>query len=82
MKQLAIGAVLIAMAAAAWFFFNGGVSHWRIEKRISQEATVINRKVDFVNARLEAMDAKLDRIEGKLDRILELADRPLPDGMR
>ena len=82
MKMLAIGLALVAVAAGAWFYFNGGVSHMRLEKRILQEANIINCKVDCLDARLETMDEKLDRIEHKLDRILELADRPLPDGMR
>ena len=28
------------------------------------------------------LDRKLDRIESKLDKLLEIATRPLPDGMQ
>ena len=37
---------------------------------------------DRVEARVDGVEEKLDRIEAKLDKILELATRPLPDGMR
>ena len=30
----------------------------------------------------EKLDRKLDRVESKLDKLLEIANRPLPDGMQ
>ena len=35
-----------------------------------------------VDDRYQRLDRKLDRIESKLDKILEIANRPLPDGMQ
>ena len=35
-----------------------------------------------VEDRYQKLDKKLDRIEGKLDKLLEIANRPLPDGMQ
>lgn len=84
---------VIGALAALWYFFNDGVSHWRLERQIDREAAAINAKVDGVDEkvdqvdgkveevyfRIDAMDQKLDRIEGKLDRILEIANRPTID---
>lgn len=81
---------VIGALAALWYFFNDGVSHWRLERKIDQEAATINAKVDVVDEkvdevdgkvdavyyRIDEMDRKLDRIEGKLDRILDIATRP------
>lgn len=89
MKQILVGIIVIALAAAVWFFFNGGVSHWRLEHRIAQESAIINGrvnvvdgKVDLVHSRMDTIEGKLDRIEDKLDRILQAAERPLQDGMK
>ena len=86
MKQIIVSIVVIALV---WFFFNGGVSHWRLEHRIAQESAIINGKmnvmdgkVDHVHTRMDTIEEKLDRIEGKLDRILQVAERPLQDGMK
>ena len=37
---------------------------------------------DRLETRLDGVEDKLDSLEAKLDKILELAARPLPDGMR
>ena len=71
--------VVLAILAVAWFLRFGGVTHERIVAVVDDRAEEILARVDV---RCEALDRKLDRIEAKLDRLLEIATRPLPDGMR
>ena len=75
----ALIAVLLVVAAFVWWRFSGDVSHREIYDRLGDESAKIQQKVD---ARCDALDRKLDRIESKLDRLLEIAHRPLPDGMK
>ncbi len=71
--------VVLALLAVAWRLRFGGVTHERIVAVVEDRAEAVRARVD---ARCDALDRKLDRIESKLDRLLEIATRPLPDGMR
>lgn len=72
------GLLLVLVAGAVWAYLN-----WNAQGRVIE--TVVER-TDELGARLDvrcsSLDAKLDRIEGKLDRLLQLANPPLPDGVR
>ena len=71
--------LLIALAAALWYLKFYGVTHEEIYEAVTEESAKVQAVVDD---RYQRLDRKLDRIEGKLDKILEIANRPLPDGMR
>ena len=72
-------AVALLLAAAAWYLFNGGMSHGDICRVVRAESGEVRSRLD---ERCDALEVKLDRIEGKLDRLLEIAERPPSDGMR
>ncbi len=76
---LAVLLVILVLLAVAWYLRFGGVTHERIVATVDDRAAAIMARVD---ARCDALDRKLDRIEAKLDRLLEIAARPLPDGLR
>ena len=71
--------LLIALAAALWYLKFCGVTHEEIYEAVTEESAKVKSVVDD---RYQRLDRKLDRIEGKLDKILEIANRPLPDGMQ
>lgn len=71
--------VVLVLLAVLWYLRFGGVTHERIVAVVDDRAEAIRARVD---ARCDALDRKLDRIEAKLDRLLEIATRPLPDGMQ
>lgn len=71
--------LLIAAVAAIWFLKYSGVTHEDIYAAVTDESAEIQSVVDD---RYQKLDKKLDRIESKLDRLLEIANRPLPDGMQ
>ena len=81
MKKLIVVLILllIALAAALWYLKFYGVTHEDIYEAVTEESAKVQSVVDD---RYQRLDRKLDRIEGKLDKILEIANRPLPDGMR
>lgn len=81
MKKLILAFVLLLVVAAAaiWCLKFAGVTHEDICTAVTDESTKIQSAVD---ARYQALDRKLDRIEDKLDKLLEIANRPLPDGMQ
>ena len=81
MKKLTVGLVLALLIAAAaiWYVKFAGVTHEDIYAALKDESSEIQSCVDD---RYRKLDQKLDRIEGKLDRILEIANRPLPDGIQ
>ena len=81
MKKLIVVLILllIALAAALWYLKFCGVTHEEIYEAVTEESVKVQTVVDD---RYQRLDRKLDRIEGKLDKILEIANRPLPDGMR
>ena len=81
MKKLIVVLILllIALAAALWCLKFYGVTHEEICEAVTEESAKVQSVVDD---RYQRLDRKLDRIEGKLDKILEIANRPLPDGMR
>ena len=82
MKRIAILLVLLALAlaiAAVWYLKFAGVTHEEILEAVTTESANIKGLVDD---RYQKLDAKLDRIEAKLDRLLEIAERPLPDGLK
>ena len=81
MKKLIVILVLllIAAAAAVWYLKFAGVTHEEIYEAVTEESAKVQAVVDD---RYQKLDKKLDRIEGKLDKILEIANRPLPDGMQ
>ena len=80
MKKLIVVLILllIALAAALWYLKFYGVTHEEIYEAVTEESAKVQSVVDD---RYQRLDRKLDRIEGKLDKILEIANRPLPDGM-
>ena len=81
MKKLIVVLILllIALAAALWFLKFYGVTHEDIYEAVTEESAKVQSAVDD---RYQRLDRKLDRIEGKLDKLLEIANRPLPDGMQ
>ena len=81
MKKLIVVLILllIALAAALWYLKFYGVTHEEIYEAVTEESAKVQSVVDD---RYRRLDQKLDRIEGKLDKLLEIANRPLPDGMR
>ena len=81
MKKLMVILILllIALGAAVWCLKFYGVTHEEIYEAVTEESAKVRSVVDD---RYRRLDQKLDRIEGKLDKLLEIANRPLPDGMR
>ena len=71
--------LLVAVGAAIWYLKFAGVTHGDIYDAVTEESTKVQSVVDD---RYRKLDQKLDRIEGKLDRLLEIANRPLSDGMQ
>ena len=71
--------LLIALAAALWYLKFYGVTHEDIYEAVTEESAKVQSAVDD---RYQRLDRKLDRIESKLDKLLEIANRPLPDGMQ
>lgn len=81
MKKLIVVLILllVALAAALWYLKFYGVTHEEIYEAVTEESVKVQSVVDD---RYQRLDRRLDRIEGKLDKILEIANRPLPDGMQ
>ena len=81
MKKLIVVLILllVALAAALWYLKFYGVTHEEIYETVTEESAKVQSVVDD---RYRKLDQKLDRIEGKLDKLLEIANRPLPDGMQ
>ena len=81
MKKLIVVLILllIALAAALWYLKFYGVTHEEIYEAVTEESVKVQTVVDD---RYQRLDKKLDRIESKLDKLLEIANRPLPDGMQ
>ena len=81
MKKLMVilALLLVAAGAAIWYLKFAGVTHEDIYDAVTEEATKVQSVVDD---RYQKLERKLDRIESKLDKLLEVADRPLPDGVR
>ena len=81
MKKLMVILILllIALGAAVWCLKFYGVTHEEIYEAVTEESAKVQSVVDD---RYRRIDQKLDRIEGKLDKLLEIANRPLPDGMK
>ena len=71
--------LVIALGTAIWYLKFAGVTHEEIYEAVTEESAKVQAVVDD---RYQKLDKKLDRIEGKLDKLLEIANRPLPDGMR
>ena len=81
MKKLIVILILlmIALGAVVWYLKFAGVTHEEIYEAVTEESAKVQAVVDD---RYQKLDRKLDRIEGKLDKLLEIANRPLPDGMQ
>ncbi|MBQ0031825.1 MAG: hypothetical protein KBT68_03375 [bacterium] len=81
MKKLIVILLLLAIAlgAAVWYLKFSGVTHEDIYEAVTGESAKVQSVVDD---RYQKLDQRLDRIESKLDKLLEIANRPLPDGMR
>ena len=81
MKKLIVVLILllVALAAALWYLKFYGVTHEEIYETVTEESAKVQNVVDD---RFQKLDRKLDRIEGKLDKLLEIANRPLPDGIQ
>ena len=71
--------LLIAFAAALCYLKLYGVTHEEIYEAVTEESAKVQSVVDD---RYQRLDRRLDRIEDKLDKLLEIANRPLPDGMQ
>ena len=71
--------LLIVLGAAVWYLKFSGVTHEEIYEAVTGESAKVQSVVDD---RYQKLDQKLNRIEGKLDKLLEIANRPLPDGMQ
>ena len=71
--------LVIALGAVVWYLKFYGVTHEEIYEAVTEESAKVQNVVDD---RYRKLDKKLDRIEGKLDKLLEIANRPLPDGMQ
>ena len=71
--------LVIALGAAVWYLKFSGVTHEEIYEAVTEESAKVQNVVDD---RYQKLDKRLDRIEGKLDKLLEIANRPLPDGMQ
>ena len=71
--------LVIVLGAALWCLKFCGVTHEEIYEAVTEESAKVQAVVDD---RYQKLDKKLDRIEGKLDKLLEIANRPLPDGMQ
>ena len=71
--------LLIVSVAAVWYLKFAGVTHEEIYEAVTEESEKVQAVVED---RYQKLDKKLDRIEGKLDKLLEIASRPLPDGMQ
>lgn len=78
-KIILVLVVIIAILCAAFYLRYGGVTHEQIVEVVENKAGEIHNHID---ARASELDRKLDRIESKLDKLLEIANRPLPDGMK
>ena len=81
MKKLIVILVLLLVAAGAaiWYLNFAGVTQEDIYDAVTAESAKVQSVVDD---RYQKLDRKLDRIESKLDKLLEIANRPLPDGMQ
>ena len=81
MKKLIVVLILllVALAAALWYLKFYGVTHEEIYEAVTEESAKVQSVVDD---RYRKLDQKLDCIEEKLDKLLEIANRPLPDGMQ
>ena len=81
MKKMVVILILlvIALGAALWYLKFYGVTHEEIYEAVTEESVKVQTVVDDRYRRLDKM---LDRIESKLDKLLEIANRPLPDGMQ
>lgn len=81
MKKLIVILIflVIALGAAVWYLKFAGVTHEEIYEAVTEESAKVQAVVDD---RYQKLDRKLDRIEVKLDKLLEIANRPLPDGMQ
>ena len=71
--------LLLVFSATVWYLKSAGVTHEDIRDAVIGESAKVQLLVDD---RYQKLDRKLDRIEGKLDRLLEIANRPLPDGLQ
>ena len=79
-KRIVILVLLMVVAGVAiWYLKFAGVTHEDIYDAVTAESTKVQSVIDD---RYQKLDRKLDRIESKLDKLLEIANRPLPDGMQ
>ena len=78
-RLIALMVVILVVFGAALYLRYGGVTHERIVEVVEDRSDEIKDRID---ERYSALDRKLDRIESKLDKLLEVATRPLPDGMQ
>lgn len=76
--------LLVILLLAVWFA-TGGISNRAIYDKTTDESKIIQAKIDARADQLlrkaEESAATMKRIESKLDQLLELANRPLPDGL-
>ena len=81
MKKLFVILVLLLTVCmvAVWYLKFAGITHEKIYEAVTDGSGKVQAMVDD---RYRKLDQKLDRIEGKLDKLLEIANRPLPDGMQ
>lgn len=78
-KLIIVVLLLIAAVAAVWYLKSFGITHENIYATLKDESGQIQFVVDD---RYQQLAQKLERIDKKLDQLLEIANRPLPDGMQ
>lgn len=93
---VALAVVVLVLSAVLYLRF-GGVTHEKIVGVVETESVVIqdvveaqagrtraqvDTRADALEQKLDALNRKFGQIESKLDRLLQLADRPLPDGLQ
>lgn len=86
----------LAGVAYAWFWYNEGVTHRDIHDAVQSEGVItreaitneshdiqsrVDNRYQKTMKKLEALEEKLGSVDAKLDKILEIANRPVIDGM-
>jgi len=77
--KLTIALIIIAALVAAGLYLRfGGVTNRQIVDTVNTRADDIKEHIDNRSAHLYM---KLDNVEKKLDQLLEIANRPVNDGV-
>lgn len=74
---IVLALALVGVLAGLWWQ-GAGASHGEILAAVREEGMLTRRQIDL---RARETQEKLETIDRKLDRLLQIAERPLPDGM-